>query len=235
MTDKRRYGDEEVKEIFDLAAARDDADRPTVPDEHGLTLAELQEVGLEVGMDPDRVAEATLVLDSRRDVRSRRTSLGLPVSVGRVIELPRAVTDHEWDILVSVFRESFGARGNVRLHGGIREWTHGTLHVFLEPTETGHRLRLHTRKIGAGFLNRVGATGLAVGLSLITVFLTTGQTPVFMELALILSMLIGGGALAPNLLRLPRWAREREGQMEDIAGQVRALIKEPPQGEESET
>ena len=235
MTDKRKYGDAEVKEIFDLAAARDDADRPTVPDEHGLTLAELQEVGLEVGMDPNRIAEAALVLDSGRDVRSRRTSLGLPVSVGRVIELPRAVTDHEWDILVSVLRETFGARGNVRLHGGIREWTHGTLHAFLEPTETGHRLRLYTQKIGAGFLNRVGATGLAVGLSLITVLLTTGQSPVFMELALISSMLIGGGALAPNVLRLPRWAREREGQMEDIAGQVRGLIKEPPQGEEPET
>ena len=235
MTDKREYGDEEVKEIFDLAAARDDADRPTVPDEHGLTLAELQEVGLEVGMDPNRVAAAALVLDSRRDIRSRRTSLGLPISVGRVIDLPRAVTDHEWDILVSVLRETFGARGQVRFHGGLREWTHGTLHAFLEPTETGHRLRLHTQKIGAGFWNRVGAIGLAVGLSLITVLLTTGQSPVFLEIASISSMLIGGGALAPNLLRLPRWAREREGQMEDIAGQVRTLIKEPPQGEGSET
>jgi len=235
MTDERKYRDEEVKEIFDLAAARDDADRPAVADEHGLTLAELQEVGLEVGMDPERVAEAALVLDSRRDVRPRRTSLGLPISVGRVIELPRAVTDHEWDILVSVFRETFGARGEVRFHGGTREWSHGTLHAFLEPTENGHRLRLNTRKIGARFLNRVGATGLAIGLSLITVFLTTGQSPVFMELALISSMLIGGGTLAPNVFRLPRWAREREGQMEDIASHVRTLIRERPQEEESGT
>jgi hypothetical protein len=235
MTDSRKYGDEDVKEIFDLAATGDDADRPAVPDENGLTLAELQEVGLEVGMDPRRVAEAALVLDSRLDVRPRQTSLGLPISVGRIIELPRAVTDHEWDILVSVLRETFGAKGKVQFHGGIREWTQGTLHAFLEPTETGHRLRLHTRKIGAGFLNRVGATGLAVGLSLITVLLTTGQSPVFMELALISSMLIGGGTLAPNVLRLPRWAREREGQMEDIAGRVRALIEEPPAGGESET
>ena len=157
------------------------------------------------------------------------------ISVGRIIELPRAVTDHEWDILVSALRETFGARGKVRVHGGIREWSHGTLHAFLEPTETGHRLRLHTRKIGARFRNRLGATGLATGLSLITVFLTTGQSPVFLELALISSMLIGGGALLPNVLRLPRWAREREGQMEDIASRTRALIGEHPQGEDSGT
>jgi hypothetical protein len=226
MTDERKYRDDEVKEIFDLAVTSDELDRIAVPDEDGLTLEELQEVGLEVGVDPSRVAEAALVLDSRRDVLTRRTSLGLPISVGRVIELPRSVTDHEWDILVSALRETFGSRGKVSSNGGIREWTHGTLHAFLEPTETGHRLRLQTRKIGASFSTRVGATGLAVGLSLITVLLTTGQSPVFMELALISSILIGGGALGPNVLRLPRWARKREGQMEDIASRVRALIGE---------
>lgn len=205
MTDERKYRDEEVKEIFDLAVTRDDMDRPSMPDEGGLTLAELQEVGIEVGVDPERVAGAALVIDSRRDVCLRQTSLGLPISVGRVIDLPRPVTDHEWDILVSILRETFGAAGKVRFHGGTREWTHGTLHAFLEPTENGHRLRLQTRKIGARFLNRAGATGLTIGLSLITVLLTTGQSPVLMELALISSMLIGGGALVPNVLRLPGW------------------------------
>jgi hypothetical protein len=78
----------------------------------------------------------------------------------------------------------------------------------------------------------VGASGLAIGLSLITVLLTTGESPVVMELALIASMLIGGGALGPNLLRLPRWARERESQMEDVAGRTRALIRDRPDGEE---
>ena len=235
MTDERKYRDEEIREIFDLATANKKADQPTVVGEHGLTLAELQEVGLEVGMGPEQVAEAALVLDSRRDLRPRLTSLGLPISVGRVIELPRAVTDHEWDILVSVLRETFGASGRVRFHGGTREWSHGTFHAFLEPTETGHRLRLHTGKVGARFLNRVGAAGLAVGLSLVTVFLTTGQSPVFMELALISSMLIGGGTLGPNVLRLPRWAREREGQMEDVASRARALIKSRPEEEKPGT
>lgn len=232
MSDERKYQDGEIQEIFDLAVAEDEFDRPSVLEEDGLSLAEIQEVGLEVGMDPHRIAEAARVLDTRQDPRPRQTSLGLPISVGRVVDLPRDVTDHEWDILVSILRETFGARGRVGGHGALREWTNGTLHAFLEPTETGHRLRLETRQAGAGFMNRAGAIGLAVGLSLITVMVTTGQSPVFLELGLIGSLLAGGGALVPNLFRLPRWAHKRERQMEEIANRARALIAEGPEKED---
>ena len=229
MADERKYRDEEVKEIFDLAITKDEVGFPAGSNEDGLTLSELQEVGLDVGVEPSRIAEAALVLDTRRDDCPRQTSLGLPVSVGRTIELPRAVTDHEWEVLVSVLRETFGVRGKVRLHGGTREWTNNNLHAFLEPTGTGHRLRLNAHQVGARFFNKLGATGLALGASLLGVFLTTGSSPVILEIPLILSVLFGGGALASNLLRLPPWARERERQMEEIAGRVRELVGERPQ------
>lgn len=93
MTRERKYRDAEVREIFDRAAAEKGVGHPAVPKEDGLTLAELQEIGIEVGVDPHRVADAALVLETRTDVRQRRRSLGLPVSVGRVIDLPRGVTD----------------------------------------------------------------------------------------------------------------------------------------------
>jgi len=233
MTNERRYGDEEIREIFDLATNTAATDHPELPGETGLTLAELQEVAREVDLNPEQIADAALVLDSRRDVRLRLTSLGLPVSIGRTIELPREVTNREWDILVSLLRETFGARGEVRVHGGVREWSHGTLQAFLEPTETGHRLRLHDGKLGARFLNRLGATGLAVGLSVGTVLIATGQSPVYLELGLISSMLIGSASLFPNILRLPRWARSRDGQMEDVANRVRTMIRGNPQEEET--
>jgi hypothetical protein len=235
MTDERKYREEEIREIFDLAVSRDEVGRPAVSDEGGLTLAELQEVGLEVGVEPERIAEAALAVDTRREVLPRRTYLGMPISVGRIVELPRAVTDREWEILVGEFRETFGARGRVASHGGVREWTNGNLHVFLEPTETGHRLRLRTLKGGAKALMTLGVAGLATALILLTVILTTGTSPVSRELALIFSAGIGGAALASNALSLPRWAREREGQMEYIAGRVGALLGERPQGDESGT
>ena len=232
MAKERRYREEEIKEIFALASSTDEARRPAASDEAGLTLAELQEVGLEVGVEPRRIADAARTLDTRRDVLPRRTSLGMPVSVGRVIELPRAATDRDWDLLVAELRETFGARGQVTSHGGVREWSNGNLHAFLEPTETGHRLRLRTLKGGARALNGMGVAGLAVGLIMLTVFLTGGSSPVGMELAMMWLMGMGGGALASNLLRLPRWAHKREGQMEYLAGRVGALLEELPQGEE---
>jgi hypothetical protein len=231
MTNERRYQDEEVKEILSLAANRAEVGRPVVSDEGGLTLSELQEVGLEVGMDPGRIAEAAFAVDTRRELLPRRTSFGMPISVGRVIELPRAVTDREWELLVAELREIFGARGQVTSHGGVREWTNGNLHAFLEPTETGHRLRLRTHKGGAIALNRLGVAGLAMGLILLTMFLTTGPSPVRLELVMMLLVGMGGGALATNIVSLPRWARDREGQMEYLAGRVEALLGEPPQEE----
>ena len=231
MTNERRYHDEEVKEILGLAANSAEVVRPGVSDEGGLTLSELQDVGLEVGMDPGRIADAAFTVDSRREVVPRRTSFGMPISVGRVIALPRAVTDRDWELLVAEFRETFDARGQVASHGGVREWSNGNLHAFLEPTDTGHRLRLRTHKGGALALNTMGVAGLAIGLILLTTFLTAGPSPVRLELLMMILVGMGGWALATNIFRLPRWAREREGQMEYLAGRVGALLGEPSQGE----
>ena len=230
MSDEKKYGEEEVKEIFDLAARRDEIGRPNVSDEDGLTLAELQEVGLEVGIESSRIAEAALALESRGEVRPRRTFLGVPVSVGRVIELPRALTDREWDVLVGELRETFGARGRVSSQGGVREWTNSNLHAFLEPTTTGHRLRLGTRKGSAFPAFAMGATMLAIGLFLLTLFFfeDLGRASLVMP---VLMAAFGGGVLASNALSLPRWARERESQMEYIAGRVGLLLGEPSEEE----
>ncbi len=209
MADERKYREEEVKEIFDLAASSDEL------------------------MEPRRIAEAARALETRREVIPRRTYMGVPISVGRVIDLPRALTDHEWEVLVGELRETFGARGKVMSHAGVREWANGNLHAFLEPAETGHRLRLTTLKGGAMGLITVGVAGLVLGLILLTLLLTTGVSPVRLELFTMLLVGIGGGALASNVLSLPRWAREREGQMEYIAGRVRALVGEWSHGDES--
>jgi hypothetical protein len=229
MSDDRRYSDDEVAEILDLAVTEDVTPRGgAVGTGDGLTLAELQEVAKEVGVAPARIVEAAQVMDAKRSIVPRRTSLGMPVSVGRVIELPRAVTDREWDVLVSEFRDTFAAKGKLTSHGGVRAWTNGNLHAFLEPTQAGHRLRLRTTKGGADVLNGVGIVALIAAILLITYVANTGASPVRLELMFL--WLFGGGAaaLGTNLLRLPGWAREREGQMEYIAGRVTALLGSAP-------
>jgi hypothetical protein len=226
MSDERRYGEDEVAEIFEAAAnprgpglARSSAG--------GFSLAELQAIGGEAGIAPDRIAHAAAALDLRRGAVPRRTHLGMPVSVGRVVELPRAPTDREWELLLADLRETFGAHGKDRSQGGLRAWTNGNLHAYVEPTDEGHRLRLGTLKSNGVALGWVGIVGLVMGLVMLAFLLASGEVGDAMIVSLVAAM--GAAALGANALRLPRWADEREEQMERIAVRARTLIGGKPE------
>jgi hypothetical protein len=226
VAEERKYREDEISEIFALATTAGGASLPALADQEGLTLGELQEVGREVGIAPERVAAAAATLDVRSETLPRRTLLGAPVSVGRVVELPRAATDREWQFLVAELRETFDAKGEVTSHGDIREWTNGNLYAVLEQTEAGHLLRLGTRKGNAMEVAGSGFAGLMMGLFILAVLAMKGGTGAEFLIP-VLFLLAGGGALASNFLRLPRWAAERERQMEHIAGRARALLEAP--------
>jgi hypothetical protein len=227
MPDERTYGEEEVAEIFRIAAeARNATGGTALAPVNGFTLAELQSIGGEVGLAPERVAQAAAAVDLRRGAL-RRSELGMPVAVGRTVDLPRAPTDREWEMLVADLRETFGARGRAGSRGEVREWTNGNLNAFVEPTPTGYRLRLATTKANGLALNRMGAVSLVMALVTLLVLYLTGALAEEMLGPVILSMM-GGGALAWNALRLPGWAQEREGQMEAIAVRAKTLLDAPP-------
>jgi hypothetical protein len=140
-----------------------------------------------------------------------------------VVALPRAPTDREWEQLVSAFRTAFGAHGHVTTSGGLRDWSHGSLRISVEPTEHGEQLRVSEVKEDGQVLNLVGALmgGLAVLSS--SVNAATGSP----QKALALLGVFGGISLtifAINAWRLPRWARERERQMEAIAEHAVKLL-----------
>jgi hypothetical protein len=101
---QRRYSDEEVREIFSLAATGGARDQSRPAESDGLTLDELRRIGQEAGIEPARVAQAAETIDSRGRVAPVRRSLGMPVGVSRVVDLPRAPTDREWEQLISEFR-----------------------------------------------------------------------------------------------------------------------------------
>src|SRR5437868_1058047 len=100
----RRYGNEEIREMFSLATAGDTRDQSLQLGHGGMTLDEVQRIGQEAGIDPARVALAAETLDSRGSPALVRRSFGLPIGVSRVVELPRAVTDREWERLISECR-----------------------------------------------------------------------------------------------------------------------------------
>jgi hypothetical protein len=226
MKDERRYDEGEVAAIFEAASnERGPAGRAPNPASGGLSLTELQEIGGQVGIAPARIAEAAAALDPRVDADPRRTHLGMPVSVGRTVDLPRAPTDREWEVLVGELRRTFHAQGRIADIGDLRGWTNGNLHAYVEPTDDGWQLRMGTLKSNGVAMGWLGIVALVAGL-LALAFLFLGGEPEEGTLAVILAVL-GGTALAANAIRLPRWASEREGQMERIASRAQALIRAP--------
>ncbi len=222
----RRYGDDEVREIFSLATTGDMPDRSVPVESGGLTLGELQHIGQEVGIEPARVAQAAARLDARGRLAPVRRSFGLPIGLSRVVELPRAPTDREWELLISEFRTTFEVQGHATSSGGLREWSHGNLHICVEPTEHGQQLRLSTLKADAMALNGLGLVMGGMSLLMGAVVAAAGKP----GKALVLIGMFGGIALAAfgaNLVRLPRWARERERQMEAIAEHAVKLLSNP--------
>jgi hypothetical protein len=222
----RRYGDDEVREIFNLATTGGTADRSLPAESGGLTLDELQHIGREAGIEPARVAQAAATLDARGKPAPVRRAFGLPIGVSRVVDLPRAPTDREWEQLISEFRTTFGAQGHATSSGGLRDWSQGNLHISIEPTARGEQLRLSTLKDDAIALNALSVV-MGVMATLMGAVVTAAGKP---GKALIVLVMFGGMSLAAfvaNVIRLPRWARERERQMEAIAEHAVKLLSSP--------
>jgi hypothetical protein len=226
MSDERRYTDDEVAEIIQAASTpvvpREEPADPASP--RGLTLAELQEIAREVGIPPDRIAQAAAALDRRQPPLPRRTDFGMPVSASHIVEIPRPLTDREWSFVLADLRETFRAWGNEGSQGETRMWWNNNLHAIVEPTQTGYRLRLGTLKADGFAMNRVGM--VAIAMSIVVAFALGGDTAGLPPMLAIASM--GAGAIAFNALRLPRWARLRERQMQEIAERTLALLGSAP-------
>jgi hypothetical protein len=220
---ERRFNEAEVAAIFERATEAQQTGQRELPSGDGLTLAEVQEIGREVGISPELVVQAVKAIDQVGRPTSR-TFLGLTIGVGRTIELDRKLSDDDWERLVVDLRETFDARGTVRRDGSLRQWTNGNLQALLEPTETGHRIRLRTVKGDARNM-MVGGIAMVTGAAgaVIAATLRTGDPARLSALAV--AAAIGIGMYGIAALRLRPWAQLRERQMEEIAGRLTLAAK----------
>jgi len=216
----RRYSRDEADAIFARAAQAEERGLgPGAPGE-GMTLAELQEIGREVGLSPEVVARSAVALDQSGRPTGRRI-LGFPIQVGLNVSLGRHLTDDEWERLVVDLRATFDARGVVRQDGNLRQWTNGNLQVLVEPGEGGHRVRMRTTN---GLSRNMAASGAAMLGAGIVMILATAAGGAMANPASLMSTavvaLVGTGMLGGAALRLPGWAALRRQQMEAIAGRL---------------
>ena len=228
---ERRYNEAEVAAIFERATeaeAPQSGPRQVSPGE-GMTLAQLQEIGQEVGIPAESIALAAQTID-RAGLPASRTFLGLPLGVARTVQLDRRLSEEEWERFVVDLRETFDARGTVTSHGSLRQWTNGNLQALLEPTATGHRIRLRTIKGDAIGRLVVGLGMFGVSTATLIAAAVQGALGDFgMLSAMGFLGVTGAGMFATSALRLPRWARTRRRQMEEVAARIAlATATSPP-------
>jgi hypothetical protein len=219
MTD-RKFNEDEVAAIFERASVAQPADSRSASASNGMTLAQLQEIGREVGIAPDAIANAALSIDRHGTATTRRL-FGLPIGVARTVDLPRKLSDAEWERVVVDLRETFDARGVMRSEGSFRQWTNGNLQVLLEPSQTGQRLRFRTIKGDAGVTIGVGITLFGVAAS--SVLAMASRDGRVDAGAIVAMSVLASSALAMvvyGTMRVPHWAKTRARQMEEIASRV---------------
>jgi hypothetical protein len=235
-----RYDDDEIRDILAratevrpesgevLPAAVEDR---TVGAGRGLTLAQLREVGAEVGIPAERIEEAAKALElDRAALPAVRRRLGVQLSAAHAVRLPRMFTDEEWDRFVVRLRDTFAARGEVKTEGSLRTWSNGNLQVLLEPLPEGARLRF-TSLHGTSKQWLDGSLALVLGGGAIA---TT-----FVALSLLASKPIPVGlwalagllpAAAPAFWALGRatagrWLPERSRQFLELGAEARAVVE----------
>lgn len=221
MSAERRYSEKEIASIFERATRAQEIARNKTTAQNGLTLSELQTIGSETGITPDFIAKAAASLDSSSEgAVIKKTLFGLPDGVEHTIALPGPVSNDAWERLVVDLRETFAAHGSIRQDGALREWTNGNLKAIVEPTDSGWRLRLRTRKGEAKAVLYLGLLPLFLGLFMMVMSLTGNLSeikPIGQIIATIIFIAVGLGFIGTPFVKLPGWAKTRKQQMEEIS------------------
>ena len=222
MPSDRRFSEREIREVFERAAAQQQA-AEREPD--GLTLAEMQEIAASSGIDPQYVARAAEAVALGEPEQGRTTWGPVPTGVYRTEMLPGPPTDALWASVLSDARHTFAAEGKTRTDGALREWRNGNLRVTLEPAGTGSRLSLRTRKDSAA----AGVANMGV-LILIGLIATAISVVGYGDMSAAMGwmgMVFGGTAGGLGMWVGQRgWAATRETQMEEVAARARTRSAE---------
>jgi hypothetical protein len=228
MAENRRFDDDEVAEIFDLAASADSTADGRAASGSGLTLSQLKEIGSEIGIAPAKIEAAARMVVERRSAAPPARILGTDRSVARAVQIDRPLTDEEWSRVVADLRETFGAVGKLERHGPLRVWRNGNLQVHVEPAGDTYRVRMRTLKGSAIPTLVMGGTFTAVGAMLLVLESLSGPDVADLVIAQFFT-LIGLGNLGYLRWMLPRWVRERSEQMEGLMERIPLLLERAPE------
>lgn len=117
----RRYTDDEVREILRLAA--EPGNLPARYDPDGMSLADLESIGNEVGIAPAAIREAARALETRIPAPPRGGGLlGAPATAAYERTVRMRVTPEQHASIVLAIRRAMGRHGVVSGGPDVLEW-----------------------------------------------------------------------------------------------------------------
>lgn len=218
-----------MKLIFERAGEADVA----AHSEQGHSLAEMQEIARQVGLDPNAVAIAA---SSLRAPETRTPIIGAPVRFHQTRTLPRTLTKDEIIGIALRIRETTGLRGELRNVPGGVEWRErtatGLFAVDFTPRGDTTRIDLTVGREDEALLTSIGAgiAGAIVGVAA-SFFVAEAVNAVgFGEVAISAVSAIGGAIAGvrswwPRVSR--RWAKRTDALMRSI-GEAAEQSAAPP-------
>lgn len=221
MSKERLYSEKEIADIFERAAKELEASRSEKLRGEGLSLTELQAIGVESGIPAQYIAKAALALGNSSVQEPIKMFIGSPISVSRTLDLPRKLTEEEWDALVVDLRSTFNAKGAIEQDGSFRQWTNGNLQFLLEPMGEGSRIRMKTLKGNAkgGLVSGVFYIAVSVLMMLGMWISQSALTPLLFFAIFI--MVMGLGLSVHYKRTLPEWSETRNQQMIDVGERLK--------------
>jgi len=139
----RRYTEEEMALILKRAVENQSSNLPARSPDQGFTLAEMQEIGAEVGIDAAQITAAAKSLEYRPNPPTRKVSLAR-AKFNRWVDVP--VEEKDLQEMMEVIRRNVKKPGEVREVLGGAEWkgktAAGTHQVSIRPEQEGTRIEV---------------------------------------------------------------------------------------------
>ena len=223
---ERRYNEDEVALILRKAVDAGADDRATATGK-GMSLSELKEIGIEVGIDAAHIEDAARTLERRDDRPITGSVLRLPTTVQLDRVVPVRLVPENLPQLLDAIRSEFARQGIVEeVLGGI-EWRArsgmGGRYVSIRPEGDQVRIRvlgnyrdgMMGMTLGAGPVVATGVGALAASLG------AAGAL-------VILPIALAGGALATIAPWRYLFAREERSAHRVLDALERLLLESAP-------
>lgn len=221
------FSEDEARRIFARAAERQHAVTARGPE---LSLAELQAIGREAGLDPEHVAAAVAELRAGPAPEPVVIS-GIDLTPRRSRVLPVEMTDALWEEMVGRLRRAFGAKGIPSEVGRIREWTSGptsNLHFVAEPVEGGTRVTLETSRADEGRGINAGPLTAAVLAVFLTAFFAFGTFDSYVYIVPVVTLVFGAVLFWGLRTSLRRWSERRTTEFDALMDQFELMARAAP-------